>query len=200
MINPNHVYAFADDVAILIAIKRTCDAFEHASALKLKPKKCKIVPLRCHDMTSQENIDRYRAALERIAPGWKDLSVEGHAVYLGYTIGPTATRDEMWHSATTKLAGRAQEVAAAGLAPSAGLTYYKTYALPTTVYMSMLVAPGAAARHAAYVAVQRLLHMPFRAIPMGAIQYLGELGLPRLRDLTAACEDQRAHTHGCAHA
>lgn len=160
--------------------------------MKLKPKKCKIIPLRCHDLEGPANLDRYRAAVARIVPEWKDFSVEGHAVYLGYTLGPTASRDDMWRAATTKMACRAKEVASAGLAPSAGLTYFQTYVAPTTVYTSMLVGPGKMAQHAAYVAVQRLLHLPYRALPQSAVAHLGAIGLPPIRDFQAACDGQRA--------
>lgn len=108
-----------------------------------------------------------------------------------------STRD-LWQKATSKYEGRCKDFTRGGLSPSAGLRYHETFAVPGLSYLSHVAPDDGDLKAMQALATQRLLQMPWRALPQGAAPLLHQAGLPRIRDLSMVCAAARmraAHRH-----
>ena len=108
------VRACADDIGIvlrkgigLLRLKRLMDRIEAGTLLKLKTKKCVIVPL--WGPLTAEATRLARAIINICAGGWANFSVADRALYLGILLGPGVAED-MWTEPMTKWATRACDI------------------------------------------------------------------------------------------
>lgn len=83
-----------------------------------------------------------------------------------------------WRKALDKFSSRAASYAQSGVAPSWPLAHFETHILPTLSYVAQMVAADGSVHHAFVVAIDRLLHVPHRAVPTPVLQQLRALGLP----------------------
>lgn len=92
------------------------------------------------------------------------------------------TRRDRWQAAISKFSSRAAAYAQAGVAPSLSLAHYESHILPTLSYIAQLVETDASVQHAFIVAVERMFHVPHRAVPEAVLLQLRTLGLPGAMD------------------
>ncbi|CAK0894693.1 unnamed protein product, partial [Prorocentrum cordatum] len=83
---------------------------ECLTGLKLKPLKCKIVPLK-GEFTESLQIHTM-SLVERLVPAWRAFEVASHVLYLGLLLGPAVTVDMQWLAPLQKLKLRARREAA----------------------------------------------------------------------------------------
>lgn len=177
------VFMYADDIGVVVRslhmlgpLHQLFQAFARASGLELKPGKCLLIPLRLHDAPEHEVLRRYATGLKCVAPGWKDMRVALQGEYLGFVIGPGATMSERWRKAASKYEGRCKDFSRGGLAPSAGLRYHEAFAKPVLSYVAQVTPDEGEVQKMQDLAMQRLLHLPWRALPRGAAPLLHQAG------------------------
>ena len=134
--------AFADDIAIVIRrlselrqVHASFAVFARASNLRLKPRKCAIIPLGA-PFTSARAVE-IRAALAALVPDWGTFAIESAAKYLGVWVG-LSVRDRVWEAAVEKWEHRTLDLAAAEVAPSLACRQYNCRAVPVLGYVAQL--------------------------------------------------------------
>ena len=69
-------------------IQTIFEAFQAATNLTLKPKKCVIVMTAA--MLNADNIAMMRHWLNNVIPAWKDIQITDAPKFLGFLLGPAA--------------------------------------------------------------------------------------------------------------
>lgn len=110
---------------------------------------------------------------------------------MGYVVGPGSSLRERCEKTMRKYTRRRKEFSRAKLAPSAGLRYHESFAAATLSYVAQATPDDDAIHETRALATQRLLHLPWRAVPSGAAPMLSQAGLLAVRDLGAACAAAR---------
>lgn len=110
-LGPSGVFIYADDVAVVLPsirgigrVQRIFQAFGDVTGLRLKPQKCRLLPLRLHDAHELDNVARYAAGLASMAPMWSNMKAAYSGEYLGVNIGPGPTLAQRWEKLAAKYA------------------------------------------------------------------------------------------------
>lgn len=192
------VFAFADDIAVCIrsmsqlaAIHGAFRAFSAATSLRLKPAKCILIPLRMHQWDEATQIAAYADLLARIVPEWKDFQIRSEAEYLGSVIGPRATTHSQWKEPTTKYEDRVRSVTSSTSAPSLMMQYHAAHCAAVLGYTAQLRQPSDATQHDVYVAHQRMLRFPLKALPQGMVGQMSSMGILAGDDPLISCAAAR---------
>jgi hypothetical protein len=191
--------AFADDLATIIQkfsqiplIKQCFDVLESVSGLALKPKKCVLIILG-RDV-DEAVMEEARAYLIHILPDWAKFRIETSGVYLGFRVGPSGGTCASWETPLLKYKDRANELGAAGLAPSLGARFYAMNVAPTLSYVEQLCEPTSALRIAEKSALEKVMHAPHNSFPGNAAFLLDQAGLVPLRSIVVRGEAARYRT------
>ena len=93
--------AFADDIATVIEsikmlpkLAKVFDAVRNASNLRLKIKKCIIIPL--GGPVTDAIKQKIKLFLREHLPQWADVCIQANGEYLGFWIGPSI-KDKVWN-------------------------------------------------------------------------------------------------------
>ena len=183
--------ACADDVGAavsnIVAPKRYHSIFkilEKVAALKVKPKKCVIVPIAT--TFSMHVVSVVRDWLVGNVPEWGAMSIAKSGRYLGFEMGPAVLEDS-WSGPLAKWARRGAAIQCAGLAPSLGIFNYNARVEPVLGYVAQVAPPPDRLRRLELHAAHRVLHSPGCVLPLPALTRLRMIGLPNFRSASASC-------------
>ena len=107
--------------------------------MPLKPGKCVIAPI--GEAFSESITGEIKGWLGTHLPAWKDFAVTAAGRYLGFYMGPAATREMQFKQPLAKMSLRVDAIAAAGVAGSIGAVLYNTRVAPCTGYIGQLIPP-----------------------------------------------------------
>ena len=126
------VRACADDVGAsmgnissLVSLHACYSEMQVVSGLRLKPKKCVIIPLAAKFHTAL--IAQYRSWLAAHIPEWEHFTIAPHGKYLGFMLGPDAGTAQ-WEGPKHKYKDRVNKLAAARMPTSLACHMYNTHA------------------------------------------------------------------------
>ena len=133
------IRAYADDIAIVL---RKCHnnigVLEHIfyeygviAGLRLNHGKCVWIPL------TLKSKEESRQELSDFAPSWSCFSIEGHATYLGFAVGPNRGQHS-WDKALQKMLDRARVWRAIGCGMLISINAYRMYIFPLACFLLQL--------------------------------------------------------------
>jgi len=181
--------AFADDIATVIEsirmlpkVAKVFDAIRNASNLRLKIKKCIIIPLGGpRTNKKKQTIKRF---LSEHLPQWADVRIQESGEYLGFWIG-TSIKEKVWSKPEAKWDTRARNIAAAKLAPSIGVHQYNLRAVTTMGYVAQLhPLPASTVKHEKSTA-QRIFHVLNNTFPVPLYFRMKDISGPQPASLQA---------------
>jgi hypothetical protein len=139
------VRACADDIGgalksitTLKIMKGTLDMAERLTNLTLKPQKCVLVPLMQN--ISEELVALIKGWLVRELPDWKDFTVKGCSLYLGFHLGPAAGVVQ-YDRVVRKFMMRANKIADTHSSAAVSAHLYNTRVVPVVTYLTQLTMP-----------------------------------------------------------
>lgn len=155
--------ACADDIGAVLAelrwlwkYKPIFDLTEKAAGLKVKVKKCNIVPL---VLFSAEIASQIKQWLTRKLPAWADFAVKPTADYLGFCMGPAAGLAS-WDGPLKKYETRSRMVKETRSAYRDAARLYNSRCLPVLSYVSQLLHPPRAFWRLESRLLHSMLHLP----------------------------------------
>ena len=157
------VRACADDLGAVIVglpgLAACAPAFlasERTAGLKLKPRKCNLVPL----LPFTKNLrNRVREWLGDNLPAWSAFNILPFAHYLGFDMGPSVT-DQSWIAPTKKLVERAENVKTMGVVVADAARSYNIRGVPVMMYVAQLCLPPEKLDKLEARIVSKMLHLP----------------------------------------
>ena len=183
------VRACADDIggsfkrlSALLLVSPVFDAARLAATLRLKPRKCIIVPTGVR--LSLHLVEIIRLWLVSHIPEWAAFAVSPSALYLGFWLGPVSDLLQ-WRGPLVKWSRRVEDVAAAGTSACVTQLRYSSRAFPVLGYVAQLAPPPATASTLERQALHRLLHIPFNAMGAHGVFHLRDAGCRSFPCLTA---------------
>ena len=174
--------AFADDIASILQklsqlhiAERCFSRFSCISGLKLKPKKCKLIPLGAPlDDARKASVQAY---VSRNIPNWKSFLICDSGEYLGFMVGPKGGTVSSWCKPLQKFERLVGELSAAGLAAAAGTDIYKARIATTTAYVEQLCPPSPKYLLLEASAIEKVLHVPHYTLPKWSPYLLDQAGM-----------------------
>ena len=182
--------ACADDLGLVIRSLTTmidiqepfADA-EHATKMKVKPVKCKLVLLGSAEENALLDVPGW---LRAFAPRWATMEVCSTAKYLGHWLGP-ASAPWVWKDAAGKYRQRVRDVAALGAAMVESAKEYGCVVLPVLSFLALLHPPPVDLVRFERHALTTILHMPPSTLGLAELLDLRRWGGPGVRSLRASC-------------
>ena len=114
-------------------------AAEEIAGLKLKGKKCMLVPV--GGPFRAQLVALVRDWLCCALPAWSSFQIADKVKYLGFWLGPAVT-DERFEVPLAKFVARANRIARSALAPTAAVKNFNTRAASVLGYVAQLAIPG----------------------------------------------------------
>ena len=158
--------AYADDVGMVLhnlwasgpQIAKLFNVFEMIAGLRLKAKKCKIVPLWAYE------IGKVKEGLASLVSEWAAFDIVDCAIYLGIWLGPGAGC-KTWDDPMSKYMVRCRTLRGLGLGLQASAYQYNMFCVSVLSYIwQLMAAPPQALIQEAY-ALQLLTAGPWNALP-----------------------------------
>jgi endonuclease/exonuclease/phosphatase family metal-dependent hydrolase len=172
--------AFADDIAVvtreflqgLAALAALFTLLERATAMKLNPTKCVLIPL---GRQTPEEIKKH--IVDRI-PALCGALVQWHGRYLGFMVGPAADQTR-WDTAAAKYWQRSMASRDVGGGFFHNVLHYSIYGTSVLGYMMQYASLPKMVLQMETRILQYLTHGPWNAIPSAALMSLCDLGFPK---------------------
>lgn len=192
-------HAFADDVAVLVHHFRGLAkmvsplmAWRRAMGLALQRKKTRLVRLQSSARLGPLDQTPQAGELATMEDGWREIQVAHEFKYLGYWVGPGASKEKTWAEARAKWLTRTRQLGATQVSPVVTMRAYKERCLPTLSYVAQVAPFPGDGKKDDLKAMATLFRTPYCAYPRALLHGLQELGLPHLQPAHLACE--AAHT------
>ena len=181
--------ACADDIGAAIANISALRVFScifrvaaDVANLRLKPRKCNVVPTAVN--YSPHAVELYRNWLAANTPAWYGFHVDPEGKYLGFMLGPAAN-DSSWTNPLHKWIKQAKTIGAAQLPGSVGTHLYNSRAVPVLGYVAQLIFPSSAMIEQEIHLVNVVLHLPGRSVGLGAATAFNKIGMMKFK--SAVC-------------
>ena len=171
------VGASMSDIKHLLSLHSCYTLMQVISGLRLKPKKCNIIPLYCTYNSTIAQL--YTAWLKEHIPEWQSFAVTSHAKYLGLLLGPAAG-EHQWDTATQKYKHRVHKIALLEAPIQIKSYLYNTNAVPVLQYIAQLLPIPRLFIQVELGLLHKMLHLPNNAFPLKAMQSFHLLGGPAL--------------------
>ena len=134
--------AYADDIAVVLPnalseariLERIFSEYRAISGLRLHHGKTVWVPL---TLQSESDI---RHDIQQHIRNWSDFSIQFHATYLGFCLGP-AREERSWDKAFAKFRERAKLWQRVGCGPFQTILAYRIYIMPLLCFLAQLLNP-----------------------------------------------------------
>eukprot|EP00973_Karenia_brevis_P016344 2239166-Karenia_brevis.AAC.1 len=141
------------------------------SGLRVKVKKCAIVPLWKFSKISCAKL------LKEYVPGWAEMSITGCAKYLGFWLGPQ-TDELVWKDPVKKWKDKAELARTLGVGLFNTIKFYNATAVSALAFVSQLSWRPENLRKEEYEVLQRLTCGPRNALSFGLLTHLECVGMP----------------------
>ena len=189
------VRACADDVGAsmssifcLLSLHICYNEMQHVSGLRLKPKKCVIIPLAEKFHTAL--IALYRSWLAIHIPEWEHFSIVPHGKYLGFMLGPDAGTAQ-WEGPKNKYKDRVNKLAVAHMPTSLACHMYNSHALSVLQFVAQVLLLPKGFNQVEMGLLHKLLHLPNNAFPLKALHGFPLIGGPALSSSLRSCTSAR---------
>ena len=168
----------ADDVGAvlrgmvtMVQFKEVFDLSEMMANLRLKPRKCIVVPLARYKL---DLVHRIKSWMNTHIPAWSAFKIMDRTKFLGFIMGPAVAGDS-WVDPVAKTVDRSKIIASSGQPPSMAILQANSRAAPCIGYVAQILFPRSELWRVEREVGNRICHLPPGTLSRQALAQLGEV-------------------------